>query len=209
MSVHFCKECGKTHRPKCDQCGSTRDLRSYHGPCGSCAFKKESQIAFLDELHKIAGMDDVIGYAGMKGQAVSRFGAGVAKNVGNTVAAFATPKESLKKGWEATWRPGGQPLHPLSKALMAYGAYNDVKMIAPQQDPTGMGRSRLHRGLSAVGSQLGGVIGAPHGISGGIAGGMLGAKMGDLAGRAIDKVRGFKRVPQAPHLPPRPVGQQE
>ena len=208
-SVHFCKECGKTHRPKCDECGSTRDLRSYHGPCGSCAFKKESQVSFLDELQKIAGWDDFVGYAGQKAQSLKRFGGGVASNVGGALSSFATPRESFKKGWEATWRPGGQTMHPLSKALMAYGAYNDVKQIAPQQDPTGQGRSRIHRALTAVGSQAGGIMSAPYGLSGGIVGGMTGAKLGDLAGRAIDKVRGFKRVPQAPHLPPRPVGQQE
>jgi len=170
---------------------------------------KESQISFLDELVKISGMDDAIGWAGQQGQRLKRFGGGVASNVGNAVASFGTPRESLKKGWEATWRPGGQPLHPLSKALMAYGVYNDVRQVVPGQDPSGQGRSRLHRAATAVGGQLGGIMSAPYGLSGGLVGGMLGAKMGDFAGRAIDKVRGFKRVPQAPHLPPRPIGQQE
>lgn len=158
---------------------------------------------------KTAGMNDVIGYAGQRAASLGRGLAGVSKNVGNTIGGFATPVESLKKGWEASWRPGGKPLNPLMKGLMAYGAYNDVKQVAPKVDPMGQGRSRLHRGLAAVGNQVGGFIGAPHGLSGGIAGGMVGAKMGDLAGRAIDKVRGYKRTPQPPHLPPRPVGQQE
>lgn len=204
MSVHFCKECGKTHRPKCDECGSTRDLRSYHGPCGDCAFKKESQIAFLDELEKISG---VVDWMKARPAAVAKGLRGAGTNVGNAVASFATPKASLKRGWDATWRPGGKPLHPLFKGLMAYGAYNDVKQTMPGQDPTGQGRSRIHRGLTAVGSQAGGIIGAPFGLTGGMAASMIGSKAGDLAGRAVDRVRGFRRE-QPPHLPPAPVGQQ-
>jgi predicted RNA-binding Zn-ribbon protein involved in translation (DUF1610 family) len=43
-AVHQCKECGKAHAPRCDKCGSTRDLRSYHGPCGKCAFGKTAEV---------------------------------------------------------------------------------------------------------------------------------------------------------------------
>jgi hypothetical protein len=239
MSVHLCKECGKTHRPKCDECGSTRDLRSYHGPCGNCAFKKESQIAFLDELEKISLSMGQAGtwaaqQAGKAGKWVAQqphaMGAavraapqavargvknipnsmrGAGENIGNAVASFASPRESLRKGWEATWRPGGKSLNPLFKGLMAYGAYNDVKQMMPREDPTGQNRSRIHRGLAAAGAQAGGIMSAPFGMTGGIVGSLAGAKMGDLAGRAVDRVRGYKKPQNPPHLPPPPIGQQQ
>ena len=167
---------------------------------------KESQIAFLDELEKISGAID---WVKARPAALAKGMGGVGTNVGNAVASFATPKASLKRGWEATWRPGGKALHPLFKGLMAYGAYNDIKQMRPAEDPMGRGRSRIHRGLAAAGSQAGGIMAAPFGLSGGMVGSMVGAKAGDLAGRAIDRVRGFRRGPQQPpHLPPAPVGQQ-
>src|SRR5690606_12991087 len=101
-SVHFCKECGKKHAPRCDKCGSTRDLRSYHGPCGSCAFGKKatmekvSTLSFLDELDKISF--DVGGYLRNAGSRVSKWALnhaeGIGDNVGNAAVAFATPRES-------------------------------------------------------------------------------------------------------------------
>lgn len=127
------------------------------------------------------------------------------ENVGRAITAFGTPIQSLKKGWHETWTPGGKPLHPGFKALMAYGALQGAHDTAKKEDPTGMGRSRVHRGLQFAGGQLGGVIAAPFGLAGGIAGSMIGDKAGDITGRFIDRFRGH-RTPIS--LPPSPQGLQ-
>lgn len=215
-AVVFCKKCQADHRPKCDQCGSTRDLRSLHGPCGKCAFKKESQIAFLDELEKISF--DVGGHAAAAasrfGRGANRFAEGVGKNLGGAAMAFTTPRKSFAKGWDATWHPerlpGGQPLHPIFKGLMGYGLLTGLRDVAVKEDPAGKGHSRVRRALRFAGDQAGGIISAPFGLSGGMFGSMAGGKVGDLAGAAVDKLRGY-RAPQREnvHLPPKPQGLQE
>jgi hypothetical protein len=218
-SVHLCKECGKTHRPKCDKCGSTRDLRSYHGPCGKCAFGKEAQLAFLDELEKISlDMGTIGGHAaaaaGRFGRSATRFAEGVGKNVGGAAVAFTTPKKSFAKGWDATWHPerlpGGQPLHPVFRGLMGYGLLTGLRDVAVKEDPAGKGHSRVRRALRFAGDQAGGIISAPFGLSGGMLGAMAGGKVGDLAGAAVDKLRGHRpRRQENVHLPPKPQGLQE
>src|SRR5690606_3146949 len=215
-SVHFCKECGKKHAPRCDKCGSTRDLRSYHGPCGSCAFGKKatmekvSTLSFLDELDKISF--DVGGYLRNAGSRVSKWALnhaeGIGDNVGNAAVAFATPRESLKKGWDATWTPGGKPLHPIYKGLMGYSLLTGLRDVAYKNDPSGRGHSRLRRATRFLGDQAGGIMAAPFGLTGGIFGSVVGGKAGDMMGSAIDKLRGY-RPNQPAHLPPRPQGLQE
>lgn len=178
------------------------------------ALSREAQVAFLDELQKIAGLGSWAATQGaniMKGvknlpKTIPAGLRGAGENIGNSISAFATPKASLQRGWNETWSPGGKPLHPLMKGLMAYGAYSDIKQMRPAEDPSGMGRSRLHRGLSSLGNQAGGFIGAPFGLTGGLTASLIGSKLGDTTGRAIDKLRGYKGQP---HLPPRPIGQQE
>lgn len=58
--MQYCKKCNKAHVPRCDKCGKSvhdgADLRSYHGPCGKCAFPNGVKVAaFVDELQKISG----------------------------------------------------------------------------------------------------------------------------------------------------------
>jgi hypothetical protein len=263
-------------KPRCDECGSTRDLRSLHGPCGKCAFKKESQAAFLDELQKIAkthnydrlkmddkdealdnirinahffhldnhtmnpahrdlfkmietAADSALQQAGHEKTALdmgaaqghaqafaSRMGRGAAqqvkgtgRNIGGAIGAFATPVKSLQKGWNATWTPGGKPLHPAYKALMGYGLITGARDVAMKNDPSGRGHSRTRRALRFAGDQLGGVIAAPFGLTGGLVGSLGGAKVGDLAGAAYDKLRGYKARAQPETIPPKPQGLQE
>jgi hypothetical protein len=128
------------------------------------------------------------------------------KNVGKAVGNFAHPIQNTRLGLKETLHPGGKPLGLPFKALMAYGLYNDVKTTAAKVDPTGQGRSKIHRGLNAAGAQIGGLIAAPvGGLAGPMAGSIIGSKMGDLAGKGIDRLRGYRTPPT---LPPPPQGQQ-
>lgn len=129
---------------------------------------------------------------------------GGSRNIGSAAAALKTPGKSLAKGWHASWTSA----HPAFKGLMALGLLQGAHSVKQREDPTGMGRSRLHRGLQFAGEQLGGLIGAPYGLAGGMAASMVGSKAGNLAGRAVDRVRGYRAQQQPPHLPPPPQGMQ-
>ena len=215
--VQMCKECGKAHAPHCDQCGSTRDLRSYHGPCGKCAFSKVSSLmpSFLDEMEKISvSMQGMGNWAKAVPGRLGNFVAGGAENVGRTVGAFATPVKSLKRGWHETWNPPGGTMfgkwdRPIQAGLLGMQVIGDAKMVAHPVDQSGQGRSRLHRLSTAIGNTAGGFIGLPHGMAGSMAGGLIGGTIGDRVGKGIDRLRGYRPRPADPHpgLPPRPMGQ--
>jgi hypothetical protein len=81
--------------------------------------------------------------------------------------------------------------------MMALGLYSGVKGLRGAEDPTGMGRGKGERYGDFLGSQAGGLIGAKYGIAGNIAAGMVGQKAGALAGRAVDKIRGYTPPPGA------------
>lgn len=187
---------------------------------------EKTATSFLDELEKISlSAGDAAGYArsvaGRFGRYVQHHAEDTGKNLGNAAAAWAKPRESLKKGWHATWNPDGKPLGLGWKAMMGYGLISGAKDVASKKDPTGRGHSRVRRALRFVGDQAGGMIGAPFGMSGSILSSMAGSKLGDMAGAATEKIRGFRPkpagaaqlpsrpvTPQRPDLPPRPTGLQ-
>ena len=212
---NFCKKCGKAHAPKCDRCGSTRDLRSYHGPCGKCAFEETKTAAFLDELIIID--KEKMAWSPMPAiQGVGQWAAhnlgpsglkrnylGMTKNLGHAAAAMTNPKRALREGWQATFRPGGQPLPAGGKALLGLSAAMDAHAVAAKEDPTGLGRSRLHRLTTALGSQVGGLMAAPYGLVAPMITSEIGARIGSGVGRTVDRMRGYH-----PHALPPPTGLQ-
>jgi len=206
-----CPDCGKLHKPRCDECGSTRDLRSYHGPCGKCAFGDKVKKAHVGNVKTAFDMGQAAGQAQAFGSRATRFvrnqAEGVGKNLGKATAAWASPKKSFQKGWESTWRPGGQPLSLPWKALMGYGLLTGTRDVLKREDPSGQGHSRVRRALRFAGDQAGGIIGAPFGFTGGLLSSMVGSKIGDTAGAAVDKLRGVRPKPaHPPSLPPPPQG---
>jgi hypothetical protein len=128
--------------------------------------------------------------------------AGGAENVGKAIGSFATPRASLREGWRRTVHDTKSMSVPM-KALMGYGLATGAASVVKKDDPMGRGRSRLHRALTFAGDQAGMVMSAPFGFWGGTAGSMIGGKIGDLAGRAVDKVRGYRPITR-PDLPPPP-----
>jgi hypothetical protein len=132
------------------------------------------------------------------------------ENVGNTLVAMANPKKALKEGWDATFKPGGQPVGTGYKLFMGGMAAMGAHGAISRNDPLNLGRSRVRRTTQFIGDQVGGLMGAPFGLAGGITGGMIGGKVGDTAGRVIDRARGYKpKTMQPPNLPPRPQGLNE
>jgi hypothetical protein len=103
----------------------------------------------------------------------------------------------MKKGISETLTPGGKKVHPGWLVLQGLGLASGVQQAAKKDDPTGAGRSRLHRTLQLAGDQVGGVIGTPFGFSGGMTGSLVGGAIGSAAGRLADRVRGYK----GKHLP--------
>lgn len=187
------------------------------------------QIAFLDELEKISlqmpsmasAANYVKGIPQRTGQFIrnipqetgkfvrsvpQRMAQGV-QNTGTAIGRFGTPVKSLREGWQATWNPQGASSRHLAfvRGMTALGAYQGVQSVRPKEDPTGLGRSRTHRALRSIGEQVGGIIAAPvPGFAGPMVGSLVGGKVGDVAGRTVDRLRGYKTPP---HLPPPPQGQ--
>jgi hypothetical protein len=124
---------------------------------------------------------------------------GAADNVGSAAGAFARPVDSFRKGWQRTVSDTGQMSTPM-KALMGAGLALGVHDVALREDPSGLGRSRLHRAVRFAGDQAGMIMGAPYGFSGGVAASLIGGKLGDIAGRSVDRARGYK--PQPRLVPP-------
>lgn len=115
---------------------------------------------------------------------------GAANNLGNAVGSFARPVDAMRQGWNQTTHDT-KNMHWAAKALMAHGLVTGLKDVALRDDPSGMGRSRLHRGLRFAGDQAGTIMTAPYGFTGAVAGSLIGSKLGDIAGRSIDKARRY------------------
>ncbi len=184
--------------------------------------KRASVLSFMDELEKISQQKEANAFtdtvkrgaqwAGKVPGRVARYTTHTVPNqIGQAGAAFLNPVDSFKRGWTQTWHPqklpGGKPLHPAFKALMALGLVQGTYETMKPTDPTGMGRSRLQRGLQFAGQQAGGYISAPFGMAGGMVGSAIGDRTGAMLGSTIDRIRGY-RPPAAPppNLPPRPQG---
>jgi hypothetical protein len=209
---HFCKECGKAHAPRCDRCGATSDLRSYHGPCGKCAFGKAKMAAFEDEMRKIAAAgfmhnlgSRILTYAGRQTGSVSHWASKQPGNLWRAGAAHLHPLQGMKEGWKFSWDPktGGGTL---GRVMFLGGTGLSGLTAIPKRDPMGQGESRLTRGLRFAGGTATGLIAAKHGILPSLAYGIGGDVAGGYAGRAIDKYRGYKPPPPKQKLvtPPPP-----
>lgn len=190
-----CKTCKKVHVPKCDRCGSTRDLRSYHGPCGDCAFPKEKRAGLAleaEELRKIAGLADMAGRMGMKAKNFASSRARwLGEDLGGIVRDAGTPVKSLKNAW------GHKDNGTLNKGLLALGTYSGAKSALAPTDESGKGRSRVERTGRLVGGTAAGLLSLPHarslgGLPAGIAAGMAGEAIGGAGGKVIDKIRGYR-----------------
>lgn len=122
------------------------------------------------------------------------------QNLGNSISAFGTPVESLKKGWKAT-TTDLRSMPNWQRALMVGGVVADGHEALAKKDPTGHDRGRVERVGASVGSQVGGLIGTPFGATGGLAAGLIGRKIGGTVGKLGDFARGYKKP-----LPAAPVG---
>lgn len=124
------------------------------------------------------------------------------QNAGKAVGAFATPLQSAKAGWKMSVTDFKQ-MKPWMKGLMGLGLVSSAVEVGSKNDPMGQGRSRLNRGITAAGDQVGGLIGTPFGLAGGLVGGQIGRKAGGLVGKGVDRLRGYQA--QQPSPPP-PAG---
>lgn len=155
-------------------------------------------LACIDELDKIAGLRDAGTWARDQVQ-------GGIRNIGGAISSFATPVASAKAGArQMTKDLKGSLKSPKGlgmAGLQMYGLVSQGRDALRPYDPSGEGRSRLHRTAALVGDQIGGLIGARHGMMGQITASMIGRKVGDVAGRAVDFARGYRRQ-QPAELPP-------
>ncbi len=135
------------------------------------------------------------GFMANVGNRISRSVVGAGKQVGGALKEMAThPVRGMKEGLKATahdFKTGNKALTALGIGATALGI-NDLRK---KKDPSGAGNSKLHRTAKFIGSEAGGIIGAPFGIPGSIAGSVAGEQVGNLAGKAVDKIRGYKRTP--------------
>lgn len=192
--IHFCKKCGKEHAPKCDRCGSTRDLRSFHGPCGSCAFGKAKTSAMRDELAKIAAVKKKATIIKLA------FIANTLHTVGNTVKAFANPVKNTVKGWNHKSNAG------VWKAVGVLGTAVALPSALKKEDPSGEHQTRLQRLGRVAGGTIGGTIGMSVGKGAGLVSGVTGSVIGERAGKAVGSagsavaraITGKKKAPPAP-----------
>lgn len=123
------------------------------------------------------------------------------QNAGSAVSAFATPIDSLKRGWKTSVTDFGS-MGTGMKALTAMGLVTGGHEALAKEDPLRQGRSRTVRVGTAIGDQVGGMIGSPFGLAGGIVGGQIGRKAGGLAGKGVEVARKLtkKKQPAAPEM---------
>lgn len=114
----------------------------------------------------------------------------IASNIANTVRGFKNPIANASEGLRESikWAPGNR----LNSAMFVGGTALGVPGVVKKEDPTGEGRSRLRRAATFAGETAGGLVGFKHGLSGNIAGTLLGHAAGSMAGKGIDKARGYK-----------------
>lgn len=156
--------------------------------------------AFFDELGAMQKEAGIVANLGTKMLHVAKGGArwgagktqGSIKNLGNSIAAFSTPVDSVKRGWKAT-TTDFKTLKPWQKLGLPVGLALDAAEAAPKEDPLKQGRGRVERVGGAIGSQVGGLIGTPFGLTGGIAAGLIGKKIGGTVGKVGDHLRGYKK----------------
>lgn len=118
------------------------------------------------------------------------------RNAGSAVSAFATPVDSLKRGWQTSVTDFGKMGRGM-KALTAFGLVTGGHEALAKEDPLRQGRSRTVRVGTAIGDQVGGLIGSPFGLAGGLVGGQIGRKAGGLVGKGVEVARNLtKKKPQ-------------
>lgn len=167
-------------------------------------------LSFLDELSRIkeAGLLQNLGTritSGVKavpGLIKATPGAiqGGIRNAGSAVSAFATPIDSLKRGWQTSVTDFGK-MSPAMKGLAAVGLVTGGHEALAKEDPLRQGRSRTVRVGTAVGDQVGGLIGSPFGLAGGLVGSQIGRKAGGLVGKGVEMARRLKKSPPPTEIP--------
>lgn len=154
---------------------------------------KVSFASFSEEL------ESIVKTSGFVDGAVN-MAKGIGNNVSNVAHNWAHPVQGMKEGLKFNFSPGeawnrgwkGRAGYGLNAGLQGLGLYMGAKDTMADVDPSGEGRSKLRRGLSVAGDQIGNLLGAKHGLVAGIGSSMLGGKVGDTIGRGIDKLRGYK-----------------
>jgi hypothetical protein len=163
-------------------------------------------ITLLDELFLIGEatkqasiLRDVGSFAKGVGSTIKNEALHAHENIGGAVGAMTAPKHYLAEGLQEFKGPisYGDMTTPW-KIWQAKDLLEKAHGAIQKEDPTGQGRSRLHRTAAGIGSQAGGIIARKFGILGGIAGTTVGGKVGDLAGRGVDRLRGYHKPPQNP-----------
>lgn len=183
----ICKKCGEHHKPRCDKCGSTTDLRSWHGPCGKCAFQKKS-AAMSDEVAKIA--------AGVPlGRAAMHSAKGIGGNAVRAMKEFRHPVQGVRGGWNSQ---GGRFWKGMT---LAGGAIGAPEAFA-KEDRSGQMRGRGERISRWAGSNVGGLVGSRHGFTGAITGDIAASTGAGAIGRAADKMLAARRPPPVRPNPP-------
>lgn len=169
---------------------------------------EQQKLAFFDELSEIEKVSGFMQNVGMKARQVAsglgqdakslgRYAVTAGDQAGRAAGSFLSPQQSATHGLDhmlTGFRSAGLP----GKVLQTYSFVNDFRDALPRQDPTGAGRSQLHRYARAFGGQFGGLMGAPHGLAGSLAGVSIGNRLGDAAGRVVDKIRRYRRPEPQP-----------
>lgn len=106
------------------------------------------------------------------------------KDFGGALGSFAAPVENAKAGLGREIQ-GFNNSGRYMKALTAFNTLKGARDVALKEDPTGQGRSRTHRLLSAAGTTAGGMIAGHYGLVGGLAGSMIGGSAANALARRI------------------------
>lgn len=121
----------------------------------------------------------------------------IRQNLTGAGRALKNPVEGFKAGLKhikGEFSSGGN----VSKAMLVGGTALGAPEVMAKDDPRGQGRSRVHRGIQAAASTVGGVITAPFGLSGGLAGSAVGDVVGHQVGKTVDRFRGLRRATPTP-----------
>lgn len=159
--------------------------------------------AFSDEMEKIAasiilnhGTKFIRSGAGKISNTLKGWGSALRSTPRRTGQAVGdivrSPRQALREGWHATWHDPATSGGMLGRGMFALGTAGAAATAIPKDDPMGRGESRLTRTARFAGGTLAGVAGMKRGVLPSIALSMGGDIAGGYAGRAVDKVRGYK-----------------
>ena len=154
--------------------------------------------AFHEELQKIAAG---AGFTATASKAVAAareagkvknipFMEGMKRNLVATGRRLMNPKDAVRRT-KGMFTTPGLPLW--QKGLAGVGLVGTAANALPEQDPSGQGKSRTRRALEGIGGTIGGAAGK--GLVGSLAAGAVGTMAGNIAGKAVDAVRGYRPPP--------------